>query len=287
MKSAKGIRAGLAVVLVSALLSPALAAEGSGEAAQKTKIAVLSMKCERGMDESLVGILNELLLTEFEKTGKYEVISDTDLNSILRLEQKKRLLDCTDITCLSEIGGALGVEKMVSASIGRVGDYYLINMKLINVRGIKVEKRINRKVEGEENELIGAMEASVRDLATGVAGEVSAWKKEAPTHPYALWGHVTFWSGVGCAGVGVLALFLAKDAGDEFDYAGDPADLDKSKTWSGVMWTGFSLGAALMATGITLWLLEPTEAGLPESTAASVVPAPDGQGMVFTIVGRW
>ena len=89
---------------------------------------------------------------------------------------------------------------------------------------------------------------------------------------------------MGCAGVGLLSLFLAKDAGDDYDYTGDPAVLDRSKTWSGVMWTGFALGAALIATGITLWTLEPSDA---EQMSASLSPVLDGQGMVISVSGRW
>ena len=53
------------------------------------------------------------------------------------------------------------------------------------------------------------------------------------------------------------------------------------------MFAGFGAGAALMATGVVLWLLTPSEADQERQTTAAAVPTQDGQGMVFSITGRW
>jgi hypothetical protein len=49
------------------------------------------------------------------------------------------------------------------------------------------------------------------------------------------------------------------------------------------MWVGYATGAALMATGIILWVLEPDEPGI----SAGVAPAATGDGLVFSVGGRW
>jgi hypothetical protein len=113
----------LATILVALffLAGPASAGPPKDKAKGKTKIAILELKAERGLDEGLVKLLNELLLTEFGRSGEYEVIGGSDLLSLLQLEEKKQAMDCDDIGCLSELGGALGVDKLAAANIGKIG----------------------------------------------------------------------------------------------------------------------------------------------------------------------
>jgi hypothetical protein len=87
-----------------------IASAGPADGPARTKLAVLDLKAERGLDEGLVKLLNELLLSEFEAAKIFEVVGGSDIDSMLKFEEKKRLFGCTDIACLSEIGGALGVE---------------------------------------------------------------------------------------------------------------------------------------------------------------------------------
>jgi hypothetical protein len=74
----------ICALLVAALL----ASTGAVAQQEKTKLAVMKLEAERGIDEGLVKLLNELLLTEFVETGKYEVIGSSDIKSILQLEEK-------------------------------------------------------------------------------------------------------------------------------------------------------------------------------------------------------
>ena len=288
-------RYSIAVLVLASVLFATICMAGPAKPPEKTRIAVLNLTMERGLDEGLVKLLNELLMTEFQRSGKYEVIGGSDIEGMLVLEQKKQMMNCTDASCLAEIGGALGVEKLVIGSIGKVGSLYLVNVKIIDIRNANVDARVSYQVEGIEDKLVRAITNSVNELITGerpgdsktisAAGKV-AGKLETPRHPYNLWGHVTLWSGVGCAAFGLAALFLAKSAGDDYNASGSTEDYDSSNMWTGIMWTGFSLGAALMATGAALWLLEPDGDGSAQATA-SVGPTLDGQGMVFSVTGRW
>ena len=81
--------------------------------------------------------------------------------------------------------------------------------------------------------------------------------------------------------LGGISAWQAGAAGSDYDKYGKPSDRDASRTWSGIMWAGFGVGAALAATGIVLWALEPSDG----STSATVIPLPDGAA--FTLGGRW
>jgi hypothetical protein len=297
----------LATILVALffLAGPASAGPPKDKAKGKTKIAILELKAERGLDEGLVKLLNELLLTEFGRSGEYEVIGGSDLLSLLQLEEKKQAMDCDDIGCLSELGGALGVDKLAAANIGKIGSYYLVNVKIINVREAKVERRVSYNVQGIEDKLIRAISASVKELmtgkpatdleddkgaspGTGLAAARVEGKLEPKTDsdPYSLWGHVTFWGGVGAVALGGAAMGLSASAAGDYE-AGDLGAEDTSKTWAGVMYAGFGLGAALITTGVLLWLLGPDEKQEGVVTTASVIPDTDGGGVVLSIGWSW
>ena len=85
-----------------------------------------------------------------------------------------------------------------------------------------------------------------------------------PNRPKMLWGHVAFWSGLGvAAGLGGVGMGKALSSKKDYD-AGDLDAKSSMETWTGVMYAGFGTGAALMVTGVVLWVLAPDEASWAE-----------------------
>ena len=116
----------------------------------KPKIAVLGLKAAKGIDEGTVRLLDELLLTEIQEAGSFEVFGSSDIASMITLEEQRiQLTGCNDDSCLAEIGGALGVNLLVASSVGAVGDKWLLNVKLLDVSTAKVLKRSSEIVAGE------------------------------------------------------------------------------------------------------------------------------------------
>ena len=93
------------LICAAVLLGGVPARAGPGE---KPSLVVLDLVSERGIDPGVVRLLNELLLTAFEQTEKYEVIGGSDLKAMLSHERQQDLLGCTDVSCMAQIGGALG-----------------------------------------------------------------------------------------------------------------------------------------------------------------------------------
>lgn len=85
-----------------------------------------------------------VVVAELHVTGFFaSVISRSDIVSLLTLEQQKQVLGCDeeDSQCLAEIGGALGVDRVVAGNVGRVGDRYLISLSLIDTASAVVLER--------------------------------------------------------------------------------------------------------------------------------------------------
>lgn len=77
-----------------------------------------------GVDPTLAENVSAVIVAEVHASGAFSsVIAKSDIASMLSLEQQKQVLGCdTDASsCLAEIGGALGVKRVVAGSLGRVG----------------------------------------------------------------------------------------------------------------------------------------------------------------------
>lgn len=166
----------LLIPLLAILMAP-LAAEAAGP--PKPKIAVLDLHAARKIDEALVGLLNELLLTEFSQAG-FEVFGGSDLRALLQLEGQQQTFGCEEDSCLAEVGAALGVDLLVTSSVGAVGSKYLLNMKMLNTRQAQVEARVSKYIEGDEEALVGSIREAAAILVKAVRAKTGAEPKTTP-----------------------------------------------------------------------------------------------------------
>jgi hypothetical protein len=145
------------------LLILTLSASASAWARNDSAVAVLDIQ-GTGVSQELLPTLTEVLTVEIAELGLYKVIAGRDIQSMLGFERQKDVLGCTDAACLAEIGGALGVDRIVASHIGMVGSTYVVNIKLINIRMANTEARVYETVRGEVDDLINTIKKSVRKL---------------------------------------------------------------------------------------------------------------------------
>jgi hypothetical protein len=274
------------VILLLLIVGGATARAQPEATIARPKLAVLDLKAERGLDQGLVKLLNELLLSEFTRAQMFEVVGGSDIDSMLKFEEKKRLFGCTDISCLSEIGGALGVEKIAVASIGKVGTQYLTNVKIIDVRLSRVDGRVSHKSPGSEDALMQAITTTVRELLKargGVSEPVPTVTKEAEPAGIGVLP-ITLWStgGAGLA-AGLVFGFLAKEHQDNANdpgFVGGQLEIDKARTDQLVANIAFGVGGACLVAGLLVWLL--SDSGPEPATA--VVPLAGNQSLGVGLV---
>lgn len=147
---------GLAVAL-SLVLGPAAAR------AETVKIAVMQLKAP-GFDREVVENLYGIMVAEIDSVEGMQVVSRDEIEAMLGFEQQKSLLGCDDTSCLAEIAGALGVDKVVAGKVGKVGNTYVININMIDHASARVEKRLVRTVKGEVDILIVTIAEVGREL---------------------------------------------------------------------------------------------------------------------------
>jgi hypothetical protein len=122
-----------------------LAAPGAGK---KLKIALLRLTPLGDVDPKTAAVLTEALAGELRKRAGLSVMTESDISALLGVEKTKTMLGCTDTGCIAEVGGALGVDRVVHGSIGRVGASLLVNLTSLDPRkashAASVSERLRR-----------------------------------------------------------------------------------------------------------------------------------------------
>ncbi len=190
------------ILLFAALLSATPSAE---------TIVFLGLKPQSGVDEGTANSISELVLTELYQHT--QVISNSDVKSLLDQEAKKELMGCDQESCLAEVGLALGATYIIDGTIGMVGKRAVLTLKLINTREVKTAGR-SRAIADSVGDLVGKEVQAVRELLGVGALAAADVVEEAPAvvtktavapEPKRYQLSKVGWAGAITAGVGLLA----------------------------------------------------------------------------------
>ena len=135
--------------LVVGLLVTMLAFSSTNAMAERPSAIALPLEGQR-VDEQTVGVLNQLLAGYLSQIETHKIMTMEDVETMLGFEQKKQILECDTVSCLPEIGGALGVDEILRGTVGRLGDKIIIGFTRMNVRAATVENRVTIQFEDDE-----------------------------------------------------------------------------------------------------------------------------------------
>ncbi|NOZ86808.1 MAG: hypothetical protein GXP49_11155 [Deltaproteobacteria bacterium] len=131
---------------------------------EREKIAVMELAAKSGIKQAQLDVLGDMLATELRNIGKYEVITKDDIKAMLGLEKAKEFLGCDDASCMADVGGALGVDKVISGNVAKFGTVYAVNLKLIDIHETRVKNSVFQKVPGGEQALLDCFSNLVHKL---------------------------------------------------------------------------------------------------------------------------
>ena len=87
---------------------------------------------------------------------------------MLSHEYLKKSMGCeNEISCLAEIGGALGAEFLISGSISLMNETYVLNLILIDIGNNMVKNRISVSYKGKSEELLELVSPYIKILMGG------------------------------------------------------------------------------------------------------------------------
>ena len=131
--------------------------------AAQPRLAVLDVRAGVGISPELARGLGDALTHEVRRRNPgVDVLGATEIRSMLEVQREKSKLGCQDVSCLAEIGGALGADRIVTAGLNRFGDTYLFTVQLVDVRKARVVRDAQEKLSGRDQaELLSVVERAV------------------------------------------------------------------------------------------------------------------------------
>ncbi len=135
-------------------------------AAQLQRISVYGLK-PVGVSRELAVSIQEQLESNLLTYGRYEVLSRSDIDLILQESRFQQSGVCTDRSCLVEASSVLGVEKLVTGTISKVGSTYNLVLKLIDIHSATLESSANQRHAGSVDNLLDVSERLLDSLLQG------------------------------------------------------------------------------------------------------------------------
>ncbi len=252
------------------------------------KVAVLDVQAPES-HEALVPVLTEVLSTELGSSGRFtSVVAGRDIKAMLSFEERKQILGCTDDSCIAEIGGALGADRIVVSSVNKVGTGWVLTLKLIDIVEARTEARVYETIEGSEARLVTAMPRAVGALLgrpkpaqpAPASRLATTAERPLPVGPIALLA-------VGAAGLGV-GLGFGVSAKSHYDAAlsaqevGSQRRISSGQTHQSIANLAFGVSAAAAVGGALWWWL-----GTSNDGTAQVVPSVGAQAAALSVRGRF
>src|SRR5438874_13418586 len=127
-------------LVLALLIATASLAQEPKPPARKPRLAFLDLTPGPSVPKELAAAAGELLVVALSETGKFDVITKTDVKAILGYEAQAQLLGCAEASCMVDLGGALGAAFLVSGSLGKLGGQLQLVLSLIDVNHSNVAR---------------------------------------------------------------------------------------------------------------------------------------------------
>ena len=114
----------------------------------KLHIAVIDFAADNRFAHDEVQAIAMRMQSELINTDAFIVLDRSQIENILKEQGFQQSGVCTSSDCQIEMGQMLGVERLVTGHLGRVGGLITFNLNLINVQSGQIVRSLNRDVAG-------------------------------------------------------------------------------------------------------------------------------------------
>jgi len=151
--------------------------------AEAVSIAVMDLQA-LGVDSASALIVSDRLRNELFKTGLFMVVERKQMKIILE-EQGFQESNCSSDECMIKSGKILGVQSMVSGTIGKIGRTYTISARLIEVGSGRITRTASTDCQCEIDDILSRSTSAIaRQLAelpaAGASGLASVQPAPVP-----------------------------------------------------------------------------------------------------------
>ncbi len=152
----------LLIVLCCVLfLSDTAFSQGAGK---KTTVAVLEFQSGGTLDKQEAYTLTNRFRALLVKTQAFQLIERDKMNDILK-EQDFIISDnCNTSECVVQVGQLLGVESMIAGDIGKLGETYTIDLRMIDIQTGALTYSQSKNHKGKLDELLDVLQLVADEL---------------------------------------------------------------------------------------------------------------------------
>ncbi len=116
-------------------------------------VALFNLEAKGAVQAAVAEQLTDLVLDEMRKEKRFSrVVSQKEVETVLGFERQKQMLDCSAESCVSEIAGSLGVDLVVTGSIGRLGSSWVFSVRMLRSRDGQAASSVTARACGESED---------------------------------------------------------------------------------------------------------------------------------------
>jgi hypothetical protein len=141
----------LRISFVAAVVSVVAAAPVVAAPAQREiKLAAPGLKWVQ-LSPELATFYSDHLAQQLTHAG-LRVVTANEIQTMLGIERQRQLMTCSEdqSNCMAELANALGVDALVTGSIGKFGQSYQSNLKILSSKDLSPLAAFSSRVKGDE-----------------------------------------------------------------------------------------------------------------------------------------
>jgi curli biogenesis system outer membrane secretion channel CsgG len=109
-----------------------------------------------GIDSGVSMVITDVFTNQIQAGGKYRVMERSQMNKILSEQGFQNSGACNNAECAVEIGRLLSIDNMFIGSIGKLGESWVINIRIINIKTGEIVSNLSEQVIGKVDNLSSA-----------------------------------------------------------------------------------------------------------------------------------
>jgi hypothetical protein len=185
-----------------------------------TRIAVYDFAPSGAIKPRTAMIVSEAVLAEIRKLDAVSAVGLKEIMEMLAFEQKKQFVGCDAVSCLVELAGALGVDELVTGTVGELGESHILTIKRMDLNTAETKKAISKTLKkGNGEEFLAVVGAVVKELFPEkqykpgtTPGVTKEFAKRLNPPPLPIWVFATTISAAGASGVVGLGFALTANS---------------------------------------------------------------------------
>lgn len=142
----------------------AVAQEAQAEALVKPTVAVMELAPTNDLSQTDAVTMTNRLYSEMIKTDAYILVERKEIDEILK-EHALAQAGCLDEDCIIEVGNLLSAQYLIVGEVGKLGETYTLDLRLVNTETGQAEKTFAENLQGRIDGLLGLLPEAAHTLA--------------------------------------------------------------------------------------------------------------------------